>query len=660
MLVCPQCQFENPNNHRFCQRCGTSLTHKPCHECGTTVPLSTETCPNCGAFTGTVWLAILVEQGEIEPQKSGEYLDLGRRYRLIASNGNTLTETVDSNPSRQVSRGEVIDCQPLQKSVLGILLEQQAEISETLEDSQPSNTSLWQRIGIPELAKPYLALQERFASIPVVHDAWQEDKKEVILIEDRSNWQLLTDWWKDKQASIADIIAGLKEIASLWDTLAKAGLSKSLLIEENLRVDGEHRFGLGQLYQNSSDSPPTLQDLGKTWEKLLEKSKLEKFELLTQLLDQLESGTIENIAELRLKLVHLSQKQQMEAKTTASSFAATQSAIAVAADENPPQKASSADEPTTEKLVNMPPVEPEDSFDSGPMSTRGASEGEDLSTAVLPMELLSLTDGGYTDRGRSRHHNEDYFGMRSQVKKQLSSRGKKYQARGLYIVCDGMGGHAAGEVASAMAVETLQRYFIANWHDDLPDRETIEKGILLTNETIFNINQKNSRSGNGRMGTTLVMALVQDTKVAFAHVGDSRIYRVTRKGGLEQLTIDHEVGQRAIQGGVAPEIAYARPDAYQLTQALGPHGSKFIKPDVHFLELQEDSLFLLCSDGLSDNALVENHWQTYLTPLISSSSSLDKGLRKLIDLANQHNGHDNITAILIRMKLRPYLGSGNW
>jgi protein phosphatase len=668
MLVCPQCQFENPNNHRFCQRCGTSLTHKPCHECGNTVPLSAETCPNCGAFTGTVWLAILVERGESEPQKSGEYLDLGRRYRLIASNGNALTKTANFNASRQVLRGEVVDCQPLQKSVLGILLEQQAELLENLEDPQPTNTSLWQKIGIPELAQPYLALQEKFASIPVVHDAWQEDKKEVILIEDRSNWQLLVDWWKDKQATIADIIAGLKEMASLWDALAKAGLNKSLLVEENLRVDAQHRFGLEQIYQNSLESP-TLQDLGKTWRKLLEKSKLEKSELLTQLLDQLENREIENIAELRLKLVHLSQKQHIEAKTTANvpSVPATEPIAkgtplkaSALTSENSSQNTSSS-EPITEKLVAVvPATEPEDSFDSGPVPTRGANEGEDLSTAVLPMELLSLTDGGYTDRGRSRHHNEDYFGMRSQVKKQLSSRGKKYQARGLYIVCDGMGGHAAGEVASAMAVETLQKYFIANWHDDLPDRETIEKGILLANQTIFNINQKNSRSGNGRMGTTLVMALVQDTKVAIAHVGDSRIYRVTRKGGLEQLTIDHEVGQRAIQNGVTPEMAYARPDAYQLTQALGPHGSKFIQPDVHFLELQEDSLLLLCSDGLSDNALVENHWQTYLTPLISSSSSLDKGLRKLIDLANQHNGHDNITAILVRMKLRPYLGSGNW
>jgi protein phosphatase len=320
----------------------------------------------------------------------------------------------------------------------------------------------------------------------------------------------------------------------------------------------------------------------------------------------------------------------------------------------------SSDEPTTENLV-LASDEDEDSFDSASMRSVGQmTEGEDLSTAVLPMELQSLADAGYTDRGRARHHNEDFFGLRSQVKKQLSSRGKKCQARGLYIVCDGMGGHAAGEVASAMAVETLQRYFMANWQDDLPDCETIEKGVLLANQTIFNVNQKNARSGNGRMGTTLVMVLVQDTKVAIAHVGDSRIYRVSRKGGLEQLTVDHEVGQRAIQGGVDPEIAYARPDAYQLTQALGPHSSKFIQPDVRYLDLQEDTLLLLCSDGLSDNRLIETHWQTYLTPLISASNNLEKGLRKLIDFANQHNGHDNITAILVRMKVRPYLGGGNW
>jgi serine/threonine protein phosphatase PrpC len=104
---------------------------------------------------------------------------------------------------------------------------------------------------------------------------------------------------------------------------------------------------------------------------------------------------------------------------------------------------------------------------------------------------------------------------------------------------------------------------------------------------------------------------------------------------------------------VSREIAYARPDAYQLTQALGPRSEQFVNPDVQFLDLNEDTLFLICSDGLSDNDLIETHWQTHLNPLLSSRANLDQGIIQLIDLANEHNGNDNITAILIRVKVRP-------
>ncbi|MGC8713355.1 MAG: protein phosphatase 2C domain-containing protein, partial [Leptodesmis sp.] len=175
------------------------------------------------------------------------------------------------------------------------------------------------------------------------------------------------------------------------------------------------------------------------------------------------------------------------------------------------------------------------------------------------------------------------------------------------------------------------------------------------NQAIYNVNQQNARSGSGRMGTTLVIVLIHDTQVAVAHVGDSRLYRYTRKRGLEQVTVDHEVGQREIQRGVDPEIAYSRPDAYQLTQALGPRDGNFVRPDVQFFELNEDMLLLLCSDGLSDNDLLEKHWETHVQPLLSSQTNLDKGVSELIELANRYNGHDNITAIAIRAKVRPSL-----
>ena len=119
------------------------------------------------------------------------------------------------------------------------------------------------------------------------------------------------------------------------------------------------------------------------------------------------------------------------------------------------------------------------------------------------------------------------------------------------------------------------------------------------------------------------------------------------------MTLDHEVGQRDINRGVEPEIAYNRPDAYQLTQALGPRESNYVRPEIQFMEITEDCLLLLCSDGLSDNWLVEQNWEEYLEPLISSSANLQNGLFKLIEFANEHNGHDNITAILVRIKLKP-------
>jgi serine/threonine protein phosphatase PrpC len=289
-----------------------------------------------------------------------------------------------------------------------------------------------------------------------------------------------------------------------------------------------------------------------------------------------------------------------------------------------------------------------------PFNNASSNDADDLPTVILPMQLLSLDDAGCTDIGHQREHNEDCFGIHTQVKKQESPMGRSVQARGLYVLCDGMGGHAAGEVASAMAVETIKRYFQDNWHDQqIPTEETVREAVLLANQAIYDVNQQNARSGNGRMGTTLAMVLIQDTNAVIAHVGDSRLYRLTRKRGLEQITVDHEVGQREMKRGVEQAIAYSRPDAYQLTQALGPRSEQFINPDVQFLELNEDTLFVLCSDGLSDNDLIETHWQTHLAPLLSSRAHLDQGILQLIELANEHNGHDNITAVLIRVKVRP-------
>jgi protein phosphatase len=284
-------------------------------------------------------------------------------------------------------------------------------------------------------------------------------------------------------------------------------------------------------------------------------------------------------------------------------------------------------------------------------------ESDDLPTIVLPMQLAGLDAAARTDVGRQRVHNEDFFGITLQSEQLEYPLGATVQAKGLYILCDGMGGHAGGEVASRLAVEAIQSYFREHWYDrsdwQLPTVEAIEASIHSANQVLYEQNQAGDRLGSARMGTTLVMLLVCGTKVAVAHVGDSRLYMLTRKLGLQQWTIDHEVGQREIQRGADPTEAYARPDAYQLTQALGPRENEYVQPDIQVFDLIEDAVFLLASDGLTDNDLLEQYWPSYLEPLLSSQMTLEQGVQNLIDLGNQYNGYDNVSAIVVRLKVRP-------
>lgn len=291
------------------------------------------------------------------------------------------------------------------------------------------------------------------------------------------------------------------------------------------------------------------------------------------------------------------------------------------------------------------------------MSGMPTNHGDDSPTVVLPMQLVSLDDAGLTDVGRQRDHNEDQFIIQTQVSRSEGPHGKSVKARGLYILCDGMGGHASGEVASARVTSFLQQYFEQHWREQLPDEGMIREAILAANEDLYQANQRNSSQGSGRMGTTLVILLLSNTNIAIAHVGDSRLYRYTRKGGLEQLTIDHELGQVEIQRGVDPDVAYALPDAYQLTQALGPRDNDFVQPDIKLFDLNEDTLFLLCSDGLSDNNLLEEFTESHVQPLLSSRTNLDRGVSELIELANEYNGHDNITTIAVRAKVKPNMAT---
>jgi protein phosphatase len=683
MLICPQCNYENPKHNKFCERCGTSLTQKACPECGTSVPYLADNCENCGTFTAKQWWSVIIKEtsslpeieveaittpfdltkeaieqaresqddteeviteiqlntekiaaeipSEIVSQEllliNGKYLDPDERYRVLDSEKEAFLENLASLTPENLLQIKLIDDRPLATSRLeNIIKEQGEQILSRIEQKNDTvsifNSSLWQEIGISSLALPYILLQDEWdPTIPKIHDTWSNCYYTAILLEDRSNFKLLSEAWGDEAISIAQILYWLDEIAAIWQELAKLNYSQSLLMVDNLRLDEDQSLCLQQLYPNTSDFEPKLTDLVQSWQLLFHQSGRTYQGELLGIFQEVIDETLTDIEELKEKIQAIAREYSRQEAQAA---------------QQEEKSGSNSEQVLTEQMFYNSP-------------------GDDQPTVVLPMQLLSLMDVGYTDIGRQRDHNEDYYGIQTRISTQENVLGKTIEARGIYIVCDGMGGHAAGEVASAMATETLQSYFQEYWQDELPEYETIAEGILLANHTLYEVNLKNSRTGSGRMGTTLVMALVQDNKVAIAHVGDSRIYRITRKWGLEQLTIDHEVGQREIQRGVEPEIAYSRQDAYQLTQALGPRDNNFIKPDIDFFEVNEDTILLLCSDGLSDNNLIESHWETYLAPLLSSQANLDQGLLKLIDFANEYNGHDNITGVIVRLKVRPIL-----
>lgn len=661
MLVCPQCQFENPNSNKFCQECGTSLTHNLCSECDSLVPFDSLQCPSCGAVAGVVWQAIVVgkfnQAGAVDT-----YLDRHQRYRLLEP-----LQAQSAPTSEQQAR--VLDCQPLQLSPLETYAGTESELcyaaatteTEMVTTSDPTSQVM---PVMPSIVRPYLELQHKLhQALPLVHNAWNETNYQVLLIEDRTSFPKLLDLWLNDELSLPplQILHWLYEMADLWHTLEPWGCCQSLLEVDNLRVDEDQVLCLQRLYSDPQDTPATLQDLAHVWQTLFAQSQRTQVGAMARLLADLEMGFLTTITDIQARIEAIAQELQL-----AQSQPAQPSTNNPAVPVSPPSTVASPAKTSTSGLE-----------DSSPAATRlevplhdlealvdDDDDNDDLPTVVLPMQLFSLDDVGRTDIGRQRDHNEDYFGIETQVSRLESPSGRTVHVRNLYVLCDGMGGHAGGEVASALAVDTIRRYFKEQWQSkpftngesgQLPPPQVLIEAVQLANKAIYDVNQQNARSGSGRMGTTLVMLLVQDTEVAIAHVGDSRLYRYTRKRGLEQITVDHEVGQREIQRGVDPEIAYARPDAYQLTQALGPRDEHFIKPDVQYLELNEDTLLLLCSDGLTDNDLLENHYQSHVEPLLSSQTNLDQGVRQLIDLANQFNGHDNITAIAVRAKVRPNL-----
>ncbi|AFZ21136.1 PP2C family serine/threonine-protein phosphatase [Allocoleopsis franciscana] len=258
-----------------------------------------------------------------------------------------------------------------------------------------------------------------------------------------------------------------------------------------------------------------------------------------------------------------------------------------------------------------------------------------------------------TDSGPSRSHNEDAcYPPNGQLIKPANG------ASALAIVCDGIGGHEGGEVASNLAIDTLREQVEQlpndpdNWNPSTLTLE-LEQATCAANDIISQQNDSERRSDRQRMGTTLVMARTSAHEMYITHVGDSRVYWVTRHN-CHQVTLDDDLASREVRLGYALyRNAVQQPTAGSLVQALGMAPSATLHPTVQRFVLDEDCVFLLCSDGLSDYDRVEQYWQTEILPILDGRIDLPTAGTRLIEIANSQNGHDNATIALLYCTVNP-------
>lgn len=658
MFACSHCQFQNPTQNRFCQRCGRPLKGLQAIVACSTYPSFETVRPN----TRTVAEGSLqtIEPSAAAPVSApcklvnlltaGNYLDAKKRYQL------RHPVDPDQSFSEEIELA-IIDCQPAAEPPIQAIVES----SEAVSDDRPESAEATLKDALPPQAYPYWKLQEQYFSVvPELQTAWQTASSTVVIIEDRTAWKRLPDVWDAAAAEPLEQLHWLYEMVELWDTLVLFKAEPSLLNSHNLLIDEDQILCFRRLLYRPSDRVYDFKDLGLLWQSLLRPTADTPHPLNT-LAIAIAQGTIVDSQTVKARLADIADQLQEDLEVSPAADGSVTDASIL--DLNAEAMGSLADalmmdapeddtEPMVESAVEEDPlladILAED--DNSPDSLE--ENIGDLPTRALPMKLHRLDEAGQTHVGRQRTHNEDHFSAETDLYRINSPSGSTLTAKGLYILCDGMGGHAGGEIASAIAVNILRDYFAVHWKQDLPDETTIKEGIFQANQAIYERNEAEDRTGNARMGTTLVMVLLAENQAVVAHVGDSRLYSYTRQG-LKQVTVDHEVGQREIARGTDPAEAYARPDAYQLTQALGPRSCDSVSPSISSLYLNKDTLLLLCSDGLSDNNLLTTHTDTHIKPLLRSRTDLDEGVANLIDLANECNGHDNITAITIRIKMRP-------
>lgn len=230
-----------------------------------------------------------------------------------------------------------------------------------------------------------------------------------------------------------------------------------------------------------------------------------------------------------------------------------------------------------------------------------------------------------TDTGRRRDMNQDYMYISETPVGNLPN---------LFILADGMGGHNAGDYASRYTVEVIVNA-VRNSSEHSP-AVVIRRAIAEANQAVME--KARTDIDLEGMGTTVVVATVQDRELCVANVGDSRLYVLGTD--MEQITKDHSYVQEMVRRGeISPEVARIHPDRNIITRAVG--GGREVEVDFFEVELKDGDRILMCSDGLTDMLEDEEIFE-----IVNENQDIGAAMQELIDTANEYGGNDNITVIL--------------
>jgi len=491
---------------------------------------------------------------------------------------------------------------------------------------------------------PYLRLYPHRLHVPEVYGVCQlrESVPEsvVILLEnvpiDPSGelYPSIEAMWT--QASAVRQVYWLWQILELWTPLEEMGVASSLLFPDNLRVEG-WRLRLRELYTDIViDKEPAFAtastDSGASSSDVL---------------------TTETSSGVSAALIKPPVKASLQQLGECWESWCRKASVSVAS-----QLREIAEQLQTEK----------------PSLKAIASDLNQLLIEQAARQPLRLRVAGATDTGPQHDHNEDScFPLSWDLSTDLSQPRDPLIPH-LSVVCDGIGGHEGGEVASQLAVQSIKlqvRALLAELAEDpeimTPElvTEQLSAIIRVANNLIASRNDEQERESRRRMATTLIMALQLPQIVKMpdgegnahelyiASVGDSRAYWITPRY-CQQLTVDDDVATREVRmGRRLYREALQRPDAGALTQAVGTRDAELLRPTVRRFILEEDGLLLLCSDGLSDNNWLEDLCVDYPRDIFSGKLSLEAAVQSLIDQANQKNGHDNTSVVLTYCAVSP-------